>query len=156
DNVGHVRDLCLPRDAKLSSEFIKGLLGGVVVVRGEALRVVPAGDGGRTTKPVRFTAVPYATWDNPAPRPVVVWLPETPELAELPGEEGDVTAAGGVRVRASHVNRTDTLADLNDDGVPRSSNDPSLRRMTWWDHKGGTEWVSYRFPKPRAVSSAAV
>ena len=28
--------------------------------------------------------------------------------------------------------------------------------MTWWDRKGSTEWVSYRFPKPRQFSSSAV
>jgi hypothetical protein len=28
--------------------------------------------------------------------------------------------------------------------------------MTWWDHKGGTEWVSYRFPRPRRLGAAAV
>jgi hypothetical protein len=28
--------------------------------------------------------------------------------------------------------------------------------MTWWDHKGGTEWVAYRFPRAREVSSSAV
>ena len=64
--------------------------------------------------------------------------------------------AGGVRIRASHVNGTDTLAELNDGVVPKASSDPSIRRMTWWDHKGTTEWVAYRFPKPREVSSTAV
>jgi hypothetical protein len=28
--------------------------------------------------------------------------------------------------------------------------------MTWWDHRGTAEWVSYRFPGPRQLSSAAV
>jgi hypothetical protein len=28
--------------------------------------------------------------------------------------------------------------------------------MTWWDRKGGTEWVSYQFPKPGTFASAAV
>ena len=65
------------------------------------------------TKPVKFQAIPYSTWDNRKPGPMVVWLPEKSELAELPGEEGAVTA-NGVRIRASHVNPSDTLADLTE------------------------------------------
>ena len=28
--------------------------------------------------------------------------------------------------------------------------------MTWWDHKGTTEWLSYRFPKARKIDGCAV
>src|SRR5262249_28944945 len=126
----------------------------VVVVRGEALAVTRDKQEKRVTRPVKFRAVPYATWDNRAPGPMVVWLPEEPSLAEIPGEDGVVS--GGVRIRASHVNPTDTLAALNDGLLPKASNDHSIARMTWWDHKGTTEWVSYRFPKPRSLTGAAV
>ena len=154
DNGGRVRNLVLPAHAKLSAAFEKDLLGGVVVVRGEALAVSRSEEGERVTRPVAFQAVPYATWDNRKPGPMVVWLAEQAGLAEIPGEEGVV--ANGVLVRASHVNATDTLEHLNDDVVPKSSGDHSIPRMTWWDHKGTTEWVAFRFPKPREVSSAAV
>lgn len=84
DNGGHVRNLCLPPDAKRTATFEKDLLRGVVVVRGEAL-AVERGQGGKvTTRPFRFQAVPYSTWDNREPGEMVVWLPETPELAEVP------------------------------------------------------------------------
>jgi DUF1680 family protein len=39
DNDGRVRNLALPRDAKLTAEFDKDLLGGVMVVKGEAQAV---------------------------------------------------------------------------------------------------------------------
>jgi DUF1680 family protein len=154
DNGGRVRNLALPRAAEVKAEFRKGLLGGVVTLTGQALAVSRGEDDRRVTKPVSFTAIPYYAWANRAPGPMVVWLAEKPEVAELPGEDGVVV--GGVRVRASHVNPTDTLAELNDGKTPKASNDHSLRRMTWWDHKGGTEWVSYRFPKPRELSAASV
>jgi hypothetical protein len=85
---------------------------------------------------------------------MVVWLPEKVELGEIPGEDGVVS--GGVRIRASHVNPTDTLTALNDGKLPKSSGDHGIPRMTWWDHRGTIEWVSYRFPKARKLSSAAV
>jgi DUF1680 family protein len=152
DNAGRVRNLCLPRAAQLTAEFDKDLLGGVTVVRGEALSVSLADDK-PVTKPVPFQAVPYFAWDNRRPGPMVVWLPEEPERAEVPGLG---VVSGGLRVRASHVNPTDTLTDLNDGVVPKASGDHTIRRMTWWDHKGTTEWVSYRFDGPRTVASCSV
>jgi hypothetical protein len=106
------------------------------------------------TKTVKFTAVPYYAWANRALGEMVIWLAERPEVAEVPGEDG--VRVGGVHIRASHVNPTDTLAALNDGKVPKSSDDHAIRRMTWWDHRGTTEWVAYRFPKARELSSASV
>jgi hypothetical protein len=154
DNEGHVRNLCLPREAQLSAFFNPNLLGGVEVVRGEALSVSQGEDGKCVSNRVLFQAIPYYAWDNRQPGEMVLWLPEKPELAEIPGEDG--VLVDGVRIRASHVNPTDTLTGLLKQGVPQSSNDHSIPRMTWWDHKGSSEWISYRFPKAREVSSVAV
>jgi DUF1680 family protein len=155
DNNGSVRNLVLPKDAKLTAAFDKDLLGGVIVLRGEALAVTADKAGKRQTRPIAFQAVPYSYWDNRAPGPMVVWLPETPDLAELPGEGGSVEV-NGVRLSASHVYASDTLTALNDDAVPKASSDKHLNRMTWWDHKGTTEWVVCKFPEPRTVSASKV
>jgi hypothetical protein len=154
DNGGKVRNLALPRDAELAAAFDKELLGGVVTVRGEALSVGADGKGERTTKRVPVRAVPYSTWDNRAPGEMVVWLPETPDLAELPGEDG--VANNGVRIRASHCYPMDTVVALNDGLLPKSSGDQDVPRMTWWDRRGSAEWVSYQFPQPRTVSEVSV
>jgi DUF1680 family protein len=154
DNRGQVRNLVLPRDSKLTAGFEKDLLKGVAVVRGEALAVSRDDKETKVTQAVKFQAVPYCAWDNREGGPMVVWLPEKPELAEIPGEDG--VRVGGILIRASHVNATDSLAALNDGVLPKSSNDHSIPRMTWWDHKGTTEWVSYRFPKPRRLAASSV
>lgn len=156
DNDGRVRNLVLPRDARLEARFHTDLLGGVVVVRGEGLRVESnANDAGELrTKKVSFQAVPYYAWDNRAPGEMVVWLPESPELAEVPGQTGE--RVNGIRVSASHCWANDTLAALADGNLPSSSDDHSLPRMTWWDHRGTTEWVAYRFDEPRQIESTAV
>ena len=57
---------------------------------------------------------------------------------------------------ASHVFSGDTTAALNDGREPSNSNDHGIRRFTWWDHKGTSEWVAYDFEKPRKVSKASV
>jgi DUF1680 family protein len=85
DNDAHVRNLYLPRDAKLTASLDKDLLGGVEVVRGKALAVARGDDGKPRTRRVPFRAVPYFAWDNRAPGEMVVWLPEKPELAGAAG-----------------------------------------------------------------------
>jgi DUF1680 family protein len=72
DNNGQVSNLHLPRTSKLDAAFEKDVLGGVVVVRGDAGAI--ASD--KVARPVQFQAVPYCLWDNRQPGPMVVWLPE--------------------------------------------------------------------------------
>jgi hypothetical protein len=85
---------------------------------------------------------------------MIVWLAEDPQRAEIPGEDG--VLINGVRIRASHVNPTDTLETLTDGELPRSSKDHGIRRMTWWDHRGTSEWVSYQFAQPRTLTGVEV
>ncbi len=55
---------------------------------------------------------------------------------------------------ASHVH--DNPFALNDGVLPKSSDDHSVPRFTWWDHKGTKEWIQYDFEKPRTISKAEV
>jgi DUF1680 family protein len=151
DNGVNVRNLCVPKD--LSAAFDKRLLGGVSVVSGEAMALSGTKEK-IEMKQVAFRAVPYFAWDNREPGQMIVWIAEQPDRAELPGQDGIVV--DGVRIRASHLNTTDTLEALSDKEVPKSSKDHEVRRMTWWDHRGSVEWLSYRTDKPREVSAAKV
>jgi uncharacterized protein len=66
DNGGSLKDLKLPLNAPLSSEFRADLLGGVQVVTGRA--------GGRS-----ITAIPYYAWNNRGKGEMEVWVPyQTP------------------------------------------------------------------------------
>ena len=57
---------------------------------------------------------------------------------------------------ASHLFEHDTLAALSDNLLPQNSNDHSIPRFTWWDHRGSEEWVQYNFEKPARVTGVAV
>ena len=157
DNHGSVRDLALPREAKLEARFEPKLLGGVLVVRGAALRRPPVEWSATLYQPVppdeaaQFVAVPYYAWDNREPGEMLVWLPETTALAEakLPR-----TIAQDAKPAASHV--FGELRAINDGICPASSDDHSLPRHTWWDHKGTQEWVSLTWDRPQRVSSVEV
>jgi DUF1680 family protein len=57
---------------------------------------------------------------------------------------------------ASHCFENDTTAALNDGVLPKSSDDHSIPRFTWWDHKGSMEWVQYDYDKPRRLKASEV
>ena len=57
---------------------------------------------------------------------------------------------------ASHCWENDTVNALSDRLLPQNSNDQSIPRFTWWDHKGTTEWVQYDFKQPKKISSVQV
>ncbi|MBN2591967.1 MAG: glycoside hydrolase family 127 protein [Sedimentisphaerales bacterium] len=57
---------------------------------------------------------------------------------------------------ASHCWESDSIAALSDKVLPRSSNDHSIQRMTFWPRKGTIEWVQYDFEKPITFSGSAV
>ncbi|MBI2924133.1 MAG: glycoside hydrolase family 127 protein [Verrucomicrobia bacterium] len=71
DHGGSVTQLALPDAAKFTPEFRADLLGGVTVLRGEAL--AKRSDG--TNKKVALTAVPYYAWNHRGPGEMAVWLP---------------------------------------------------------------------------------
>jgi len=79
--------------------------------------------------------------------PVIGTGPDAHEW-KSPDEDG--------RASASHCWSGDTVRALDDGRVPRSSNDHSIPRLTWWDHRGTTEWVAYTFPEPRSVRRVEV
>ncbi len=155
DNVG-VRSLALAPEAELRSTFDPQLLDGAVRLTGSGPLVISRAGERRLVEantPVR--AIPYALWDNRQAGAMVVWLPESAELAEVPGE-GDGLEQHGVRILTSHCWRGDTPLALNDGKRPGSSSDQEPTRLTFWDHRGTSEWLEYRFAKSRELSSSRV
>jgi uncharacterized protein len=148
DNSGRVFNLGLPGDAKLKSEHRADLLGGVTVIRSKALA---KGREGERVEAIEFMAIPYYAWDHRAPGEMAVWLPEeVAGAAFIPTP----TIASGAKASASRVR--DQLEAINDGIEIERSDDLSVPRFTWWDHKGTTEWVQYEFAKPLEVSGVEV
>jgi hypothetical protein len=48
------------------------------------------------------------------------------------------------------------VSALNDQVVPKSSDDLEIPRFTWWDHQGTSEWVQYDFEQPAKLSAVEV
>jgi hypothetical protein len=82
DHAVPLQRILLPHDAQLSTYFEPDLLGGVTVIRGEAL-AAETSDWHETLyraqapmlNPCALTAIPYYAWDNRQPGQMRVWLP---------------------------------------------------------------------------------
>jgi DUF1680 family protein len=162
DNRGHVRNLVLPPDARLTAQPRADLLGGVTAIQGPALALhrlewpdalyQPSASVPGVTK-VEFTAIPYFANANRQPGDMMVWMAETMTKAEpLPSP----TPAGRATPSASCCWQNDTLSAMNDQIEPAASDDTKIPRFTWWDHRGTKEWVQYDFERPAKVSAIAV
>jgi hypothetical protein len=79
-----------------------------------------------------------------------------PTIGSGPGAHEWKKPPKTIPATASHCYESDTIMALSDKLEPRSSNDHSIQRMTWWPRKGTTEWVQYDFEKPKKISGAAV
>lgn len=163
DNAFDVRRAVLAKDPQFSAEFRQDLLGGVVVVN------ATAADG------KRLTAVPYHVWDHREPGPMVVWIRQEgksrqPDVDDPSWEgrlyrpldpttltaEEERTVLEAAQPSASHCWQYDSVEALNDEILPKDSNDHSIPRFTWWDHRGTAEWVQYDWDKPVTVKGVRV
>jgi hypothetical protein len=156
DNPCRVDQVAIPVEARFEPQFRPELLGGVTVLRvtGQHHGVTEGDDGFQVTqRDVPLTAVPYYAWDNREPGHMVVWVPT--ELAETTRTEG-ATVAIVARASASHCWERDSVSAVNDNILPAASNDHDIPRLTWWDHRGTTEWVQYDFQRPKRLASAEV
>ena len=162
DHGGQVRDLVLPPDAAIQARFEPRLLGGVTVLRAKAASLRRRDSPGGLYQPagvlaaageVPLTAIPYFANANRGLGGMMVWLPETEALAvPLPAP----TPAARATASASHCWSHDTVAALNDQIEPAKSDDTTIPRFTWWDHRGTREWVEYDFERPERLASTEV
>jgi DUF1680 family protein len=75
DNNGRASNLVLPSNATFTTEFKPSLLGGVNVLKSEALSIV-ATDAEVKTIRQPFIAIPYYAWANRGKGEMTVWIPE--------------------------------------------------------------------------------
>jgi hypothetical protein len=80
-----------------------------------------------------------------------------PRIGEGPdAHEWRPLPSPNVKVEASTCWVYDTEDAVVDGLTPSRSDDQTIPRFTWWDHKGGNEWIQMTFPRVRNVSSVEV
>jgi DUF1680 family protein len=148
---GKVRNLLLPDEAVLTTEFSAEQLHGMQIIRGRAKALHLTADGsGVEEKVEEFTAIPYYAWAHRGKGEMSVWLASAESAARpLPpptiASRSKVTASGGRNPGA-----------VNDQLDPENSIDHSVPYFHWWPQKGTTEWIQLDFPERRRVSRVEV
>lgn len=84
DNDGKAGNIVIPTSAELKTEFKPGLLGGVVVLKGEGKAPTVSADGTSiSTASKQFTAIPYYAWAHRGEGEMTVWFPEKIRAIDL-------------------------------------------------------------------------
>ncbi len=143
----------------LTAHFESDLLGGVVVLDGEARKVERSGEVVKTT----LRAIPYSTWNNRGAQAMEVWIARTPVETVPTPEETIASRAqtfsnrGPIQNDAPETAPTDGWAGgVNDQWEPRASSDTSKPYHYWWLKRGTTEAISYEFDRDYTVSNVQV
>jgi hypothetical protein len=144
-------ELVVPGWVEFKPEKRTNLVGGVVVLRGQA-EIEPekswAGElYSRAVVPRRvpIMAIPYYAWDNRKPGPMKVWLPTSTQTSAPAGVQSSA------KVELSFTSDNCQPAGVNDGVEPKSSHDHPSALCHWWPHKGTEEWVQYTWAKPVKV-----
>lgn len=149
DNDGPIKSVFVPPTAPMTAQHHPELLGGVTVLKGTARRARSENGATRLVN-VPVTAIPFYANSNRDPTDMQVWVAD--ELSKtIP-----LTLTDEATPLASHCNPGDTVSAMTDGVLPLKSDDDSIQRMTWWDHRGTKEWAQLSFKTARQVSSAQI
>lgn len=147
DNGGRVRNLLV--DPNLEFEVEKtDFVDGVTVLKSKAYHVSsdPAND--RLIKTDQdLLLIPYYAWAHRGNGEMLVWLPYEESAAN---PTPPPTIASEAKQSASYI--YDQISALNDQLIPKNSNDHTIPRFTFWSHKGTKEWVEYEFNKETSIA----
>ncbi len=145
--------------AAITSHFDRDLLGGVVVLEGQAKELRRDGE----VADVAFRAIPYSTWNNRGSQQMEVWVASSPRYAHPTPLETIASRAmtfsnrGPIQNDAPETAPTDGWAGgVNDQWEPRRSSDNSKPYHYWWLKRGTKESISYKFDRPYEVSNVMV
>jgi uncharacterized protein len=146
-----VLNLTIPDDSEFIVEERSDLLNGVNILRTTGKSASRVSGTEIKTDDVDVTLIPYYAWAHRGAGEMTVWIPEKSGAAQpLPAP----TIASKSKLSASVQART--LMALNDQMIPRNSNDQSIIFYHWWPLKDTIQWVQYDFEKSESVSSASV
>jgi len=152
NNKRNILNLLFRPDALFKTEFRQDLLGGANIVTTSASPTVRNVDGGiDIPEEEPAVLIPYGLWANRGPGQMAVWLPVSVNAVKpLPAP----SIAFKSIVRASRM--TGDLPAVNDQLVPRNSDDKSVPYYHWRPEKNKWVYVEYDFPASQIISATKV
>lgn len=147
DNGGKARNLLLDDTLQFGIEKAD-IADGVNILKSKAYAVSShPKDHSLVKSPQDLVLIPYYAWAHRGNGEMLVWLPyEDSATSPTPPP----TIASESKPTASYIH--DQLSALNDQILPKSSNDQEIPRLTFWSHKGISEWVQYDFKNETSIA----
>ena len=146
-----VLSLVIPENADIKVENKPELLKGVYILKAAGKSSARVSDTEIKTSDVDVTLIPYYAWAHRGSGEMTVWIPEKAGAAQPAPAP---TIASTSKVTGSK--KAPTLIALNDQMLPKNSNDQTIIFYHWWPLKDTTQWVQYDFEKPATVSTSTV
>lgn len=147
----HVLNLILDNNVVLESKFHPEILGGVVLLNGKAKNTVRVNETATKESEVKFTAIPYYSWANRGSGEMAVWF-ATKASASKPLPAPTIAS----KSKITSESNLKSLVALNDQILPKNSNDREAAYCHWWPLKNTSRWIQYNFEKPSTISVAKV
>jgi hypothetical protein len=148
---GVVRNILLPENSNLQTEFKPELLNGVEVIKGKVVGYKAGKDkSGMEKSEQEFLAIPYYAWAHRGKGEMSVWLAKDESAVRpLYGE----TILTNAKLTVSHGKNPESIKDQME---PKNSADESLPFFHWWPSKGEKEFVQIDFDKPQEISELSI
>lgn len=151
DNPAGVHNVMLSADAEFEAEYQEDSLDGVVMLKtkGQALSYDEAGNLNK--EEVTTTMIPYFAWANRGRGDMAVWMAVN-EDAAIPTRPPSLASKSKVEFSTPRGARS----SINDQILPKNSNDHEIPYYHWWPKNSSTEFISYTFPEPQTISTSEI
>ena len=146
DNDGRVLDAVVAADAAFSPTTCE-ILGNVYPALFVPATSVRRGLHKTSIEKTTLKLVPYFAWCHRGAGEMQTWFPTAIEYAN---------ASRALTVKASHCNFSDSKRAAIDGILPKSSDDKTIPRLTFWDHLGTKEWTECTFTEVEEVKGVEV
>ena len=146
DNDGRVLDKSIAADAKFTPATCN-ILGNVYPAFTVQAASVRRGLHTSRVENAVLKLVPYFAWCHRGAGEMQTWFPVAPQVD---------SASFDFKLSASFCFPRDSISAACDGVLPKASNDESIPRHTFWDHKGTAEWVMCEFSQVEELKGVSV
>lgn len=137
---------------EIDVKIIKGgLMQGIVMAPVPAREITAEG-----SRPATAKMIPYYAWNNRGEDSMIVWVPQTQELAAKSVGSALLTKSKYGEVLATHTREGDSVSAIVDGILPSKSSDQAHPRWTSLPFKNRRQDITFTFPETAKVESISI
>ncbi len=146
DNPQGVHNLMFSEDASFEASYEEDSLDGIVMLTTTAHALAYDEEDNLNKEEVTARLIPYYAWANRGRGDMAVWVP-VEEDRTIPSRPPTLSSLSEVDGASSAV---------NDQVLPKNSNDREVPYFHWWPRNDTTMAITYTFPESKQVATSEV